>query len=77
MNVFYGQFLHGLSKFFPGVPMRAVIRTLAAVAALVEPQQAVPVEQSRHESPRRVTRVISAIARGQSATKHNAVTEMT
>lgn len=56
MNVFDGQFLYGLSKFFPGVPMRAVIRTLAAVAAFVEPQQAVPVEQSKHESPPRDAR---------------------
>ncbi len=53
MNVFDRQFLHGLLKLFPGVPMSAVVSALAATAALVEPQQAVPVEQSKHKSPPR------------------------
>ncbi|GEM_PF-6562410 len=50
MNVFDRQFRQDLIKFSPGVPMSALVSALAATSALVEPQQAVPVEQSKHES---------------------------
>src|SRR3990167_2522191 len=53
MNVFDRQRLQGLIKFAPAVPMSALIGTLAATSALVEPQQAVPVKQAKHEAPPR------------------------
>lgn len=33
MNVFDGQFLHGLSKFFPGMPTRAVYAPLPPLSS--------------------------------------------
>ena len=40
-------------KFAPRMPMSTLVRALAATSTLVEPQQAVPVEQSKHEAPPR------------------------
>lgn len=50
MDVYGRQFLQNLIKFSAGVPMSALVSALAATSALVEPQQAVPVEQSKNES---------------------------
>ncbi len=51
--MFDRQFLQDIIKFSPGVPMSALVSALAAPSALVEPQQAMPVEQSKHEAPPR------------------------
>jgi len=50
MDVFDRQFLQDLNKFSAGVPVSTLVRALAATSALVTPQQAAPVEQSKHET---------------------------